>query len=583
MNSIKSIARKKVARVLTLALLSTSMITSTAPLDARARPAAKAAPKQAAKPSAFASTIPVQVRSDPMGVARAQRPANDMTLSIGRGQLINLPAAISDVFISNEAVADVQVRSATAIYVLAKGPGESTIYATSKSGTVVYSTTVHAGQNVSSIDQMLRLAMPEASIVATPMNGIVLLTGTVSAPEDVEEATNLVQAYVGEGTKVVTRVRTATPLQVNLQVKIAEVSRSLVKEIGANLLSRDTGGGFNIASGRNFGSIGTADISQLPRLDASQVFGLPTGSISLPFDPKIGQFVTSAGTAFDYSKLALGAGQTSIGIAGRLFGIDIASAIDLAEKEGLVTTLAQPNLTALSGETASFLAGGEFPVPISQTQGALTIEYKQYGVSLAFTPTVLADGRISMRVRPEVSELSAQGTVRLNGFDIPALTTRRTETTVELGSGQSFMIGGLLSNSHTNSIDRAPGLGNVPVLGAMFRSTSFRRNETELVIMITPYLVKPVNANQIALPTDGYKTASDLERVLLGKTYSRTTGEVRPGPSMAPPSTVVAPTIGGADIQRNLPQMSYPNPTAPPRGGKPKKSSGAAVPGFSVN
>ena len=162
---------------------------------------------------------------------------------------------------------------------------------------------------------------------------------------------------------------------------------------------------------------------------------------------------------------------TTIGAAGKLFGLDIAGAIDLAEADGLVTTLAEPNLTALSGETASFLAGGEFPIPISQSLGSISIEYKQYGVGLAFTPIVLADGRISMRVRPEVSELSNEGAVKLNDFTVPALTTRRAETTVELGSGQSFMIAGLLRNSTTNDINKAPFLGDLPILGALFRST----------------------------------------------------------------------------------------------------------------
>ena len=166
-----------------------------------------------------------------------------------------------------------------------------------------------------------------------------------------------------------------------------------------------------------------------------------------------------------------------------------------------MTTLAEPNLTALSGETASFLAGGEFPIPVSQALGTITIEYKQYGVGLAFTPIVLADGRISMRVRPEVSELSNEGAVKLNGFDVPALTTRRAETTVELGSGQSFMIAGLLRNHNINNIDKAPFLGDLPILGTLFRSTSFRRQETELVIIVTPYLVRPVSGRMACRPT----------------------------------------------------------------------------------
>lgn len=468
------------------------------------------------------------------GTPSTQRPAIDLNLSVGRGQLVNLPSAISDVFVANEDVADVQVRSSTQIYVFAKKPGESSVFATSRSGAVVYSANVRAGTNTNSIDTMLRLAMPDATIQSTPMNGLVLLTGTVAGPEDSAEAERLVQAFVGDDTKVVSRLRTATPLQVNLQVKIAEVSRSVVKDLGVNLLTQDSTGGFKfgIAQGRP-GSITT---------------NATTGAI----------------TGFSGLSKA-----TTIGMAGRFLGLDLGSAIDLAETEGLVTTLAQPNLTALSGETASFLAGGEFPIPISQSLGQITIEYKQYGVSLAFSPTVLGDGRISMRVRPEVSELSTEGTITLNGFTVPGITTRRAETTVELGSGQAFMIGGLLRNTQTNAIDRAPGIGNIPVLGALFRSTRYRKNETELVIIVTPYLVKPVSANQIALPTDGFKAATDAERIFLGQSHSGTSGEKRPAPTTAPPETIAAPSVGA-------------NAT-PTRDRKPKASEEAAAPGFSGN
>ena len=504
------------------------------------------------------------------GTPSTQRPSIDLNLSVGRGQLVNLPTAISDVFVANEDVADVQVRSATQIYVFARKQGESSIFATSKGGAVIYSANVRAGTNTNSIDTMLKLAMPEAAIQSTPMNGLVLLTGTVAGPEDSAEAERLVQAFVGDDTKVVSRLRTATPLQVNLQVKIAEVSRSLVKELGVNLMNRDTTGGFlfGVAQGRNFGSIGNIPTTGFPTVPASNFFPGATGTI--PINPATGlPVVGSAGTAYNLSNLGLGAGKTSIGLAGKFLGLDFASAIDLAETEGLVTTLAQPNLTALSGETASFLAGGEFPIPISQSLGQIAIEYKQYGVSLAFSPTVLGDGRISMRVRPEVSELSAEGSIVLNGYNVPGITTRRAETTVELGSGQSFMIGGLLRNSQTNTIDRAPGLGNVPVLGALFRSTRYRKSETELVIIVTPYLVKPVSANQIVLPTDGFKAATDAERVLLGQSHTGNSGEKRPVPTMAPPATVVAPSVGA-------------NAT-PTRDRRPKVSEQAAAPGFSGN
>jgi pilus assembly protein CpaC len=221
--------------------------------------------------------------------------------------------------------------------------------------------------------------------------------------------------------------------------------------------------------------------------------------------------------------------------------MDLAAAIDLAEADGLVTTLAQPNLTAISGETASFLAGGEVPIPLSQGLGAVSVEFKQYGVSLSFTPTVLSDGRISMRVRPEVSQLTDAGSVRLNGFTIPGFTTRRTETTVELGSGQAFMIGGLLSNGQNSNLDKAPFLGDLPVLGALFRSNGFKRNETELMIIVTPYLVRPTSPQQIALPTTGARSPTDAERIIAGQTFSGQSGARDPAPRQAPSRTIPAP------------------------------------------
>jgi pilus assembly protein CpaC len=475
---------------------------------------------------------------------------------------------MSDIFIADDKVADVQVRSPNQLYVFGKGPGETTVYATNKAGTVVWSSIVRVGPGLNSIGTMLKLAMPEAAITATPMNGMVLLTGTVGSPTDVAEAQNLVQAFVGKDTQVVSRIKAATPLQVNLHVKIAEVNRNLVKEVGINLLNRDNTGGFlfGIAQGRNFGTIGDLPTAGLPTLDASALYGLPAGSLSLPFDPATGRFVTG-GTLFDLKNLGQGAGRTNLAFLGKLFGMDIAAALDLAENDGLVTTLAEPNLTAISGETASFLAGGEIPIPVSQGNNQVTIEYKQFGVSLAFTPTVLDDGRISMRVRPEVSQLSDAGSVVLNGFRVPALTTRRAETTVELGSGQAFMIGGLLSNGHTNSTNKAPVLGDLPIIGALFRSNSFRRQETELVIVVTPYLVKPVSANQIALPTDGYKGPTDFQRVIGGQTFDGKTGEKRPGPQSAPPVTAPAPSIGAGAAAKSPSQRNSSKSAAAPDAG----------------
>ena len=452
----------------------------------------------------------VAVASPAVAQSRAARPSETLTLSQNTGTLVRLSSPMSDVFVANEQIADVQVRSSTQLYIFGKTSGETTVYATGSNGRVVYAANVRVGTNAGSVGEMLRLAMPEASIQATPMNNLVLLTGTVASPTDVEEAQRLVQAYVGEGTQVVSRLRSATPLQVTLKVKIAEVSRSLVKQIGVNLLTRDGTGGFQFGVGQgNAGTFGTPAAGDAP--------AVPRG-------------------------FNLGNTGTTLGFAGKLLGLDILSTLNLSEADGLVTTLAEPNLTALSGETASFLAGGEFPIPVSQSLGSVTIEYKQYGVGLAFTPIVLADGRISMRVRPEVSQLSDAGSVKLGGYTVPALTTRRAETTVELGSGQSFMIAGLLQNSNSNSIEKAPFLGDLPVLGALFRSTSFRRDESELVLIVTPYLVKPAS-QQLALPTDGYRAPDDIKRNFLGQSYGGKSGVREPTAVQAVP---VAPVTGAA-------------------------------------
>jgi len=466
--------------------------------------------------------------------AVAEAPARVINMSVGSGQLIRLTRPMTGMFVADEKVADVQVKSPTALYLFAKTPGQTSVYATDKSGAVIWSTDVRVGNNLTGVAAMLRAAMPEADITATPVSGMVLLTGTVPDAKDIEEAERLTTAFAG-GVQVLNRLKTAAPLQVNLQVKIAEVSRDLIKTLGVNLLTRDTTGGFRfgIAQGRNFGSIGDADLSKFPTVQVPVNPAVGTGTVSVPYDPYTGQLVR-AGTSYNLDKLGQGAGKTAIALAGHLFGMDIASAIDAAETDGLVTTLAEPNLTALSGETASFLAGGEIPIPIAQGLGQVSVEYKQYGVSLAFTPTVLSSGRIALRVRPEVSQLSSAGTVTLNGFTIPGIVTRRAETTVELGSGQSFMIGGLLNNNIANSTDKVPGIGALPIIGALFRSNSFRRQQTELVIMVTPYLVKPVDAAQIKLPTDGIKAPSDAERWLLGTTFKGNSGARRPGPVAGP-------------------------------------------------
>jgi pilus assembly protein CpaC len=451
---------------------------------------------------AVSATAPAGAQS----AARTYKPSGQVLLSLGEGQVLNTTRAIADVWISNPEVADVHVANARQLNLFGKAAGEATVIATASDGSVVYATNVRVSQNITSVDEVLRAAMPQSDIKVTNVGQMAILTGTVASPNDSEQAERLVEMMLNPGVDlskggtckicVFNRLGTATPLQVNLKVRIAEVNRSVLKDVGVNLLSNDATSGFQ--------------------------FGVAQGD----------------GIDVNTGDVLRGLIGTTLQARGKLFGLDLIGRLNLAETDGLVTTLAEPNLTALSGETASFLAGGEFPVPVPQAQGAVTIEYKQYGVGLAFTPFVLADGRISMRVRPEVSELSNQGSVKLGDFVVPALTTRRAETTVELGSGQSFMIAGLLRNSDTNDINKAPFLGDLPILGTLFRSTSYKRQQTELVIIVTPYLVRPVS-QQLALPTDGYRAATDPQRILEGQTFTGVSG-----PRAALPAP--APALGGS-------------------------------------
>src|SRR5688572_22218640 len=453
------------------------------------------------------------------------RPSAQVQLSVGEGQMIRLPRNVADVWTSNPTVADVYVSNPKQINLFGKEFGEATVIATAADGSVVYGANVRVSQNLPSINEVMKAAMPDSDIRIVTVGQRAILQGTVASPEDAALAESLATSELNPGVDmskegalckicVVNRLKTATPLQVNLKVTIAEVNRSLLKQIGVNILSRDGTDGFQFGIGQ--GSAGT--------------FGAPGCS--------------TCGTSAVPKGFNIGSAGTTLGFAGKLLGLDILSTLNLSEGDGLVTVLAEPNLTALSGETASFLAGGEFPIPVSQSLGAVTIEYKQYGVGLAFTPIVLADGPIPMHVRPEVSELSNEGAVKLNDFLVPALTTRRAETTVELGSGQSFMIAGLLRNSNTNDITKAPFLGDLPILGALFRSTSFRRSETELVIIVTPYLVRPTSG-QLALPSKGYRAPTDVERVFEGQTFKGVSGNA-PAPAPAAPAVTGSSAVAAA-------------------------------------
>ena len=398
-------------------------------------------------------------------------------IEVNKGVLVRLPKPASAVFVANPEFADIAVKSPTLVYVMGKRTGVTSLFAVDGKDRVLADVTLHVTHNLTDIRSSIRDMLPNTAIEARSVPGGLLLTGLVNTPGEAEEARRIGVRFLAKDEALINQLLVVGPNQINLRVRIAEVSRNVLKNLGFNFDLLGTIGNF--------------------------AFGLATGR---PFTAALG----TAGGLIDSSGVLSGSFNSR--------NFDANGLIDALEDEGLVTLLAEPNLTALSGETASFLAGGEFPIPIADNDGKISIQFKSFGVSLAFTPTIVSDDRISLKVLPEVSALSSLGAVSINGFSIPALTTRRADTTVELGSGQSFAIAGLLQSDTNQSVNETPGLADIPVLGALFRSTDFQRKETELVIIVTPYLVRPVSTAALAVPTDGFEIPDDYDRVVKGET-----------------------------------------------------------------
>lgn len=408
-------------------------------------------------------------------------------IEIGKGQLIRLSRPADSVFVANPAIADVQVKSPRIIYLLGKASGETSFFAMDKDDKTIYSAEVTVNRNLRKVQAAIKSLMPDHDIQIQTIGGMVLLQGNVSSPDEAASVENIVKGLAGV-TSVMNKLNIMQPTQVNLRVRIAEVSRSSLKQLGVRWQSL---------------------------LGGNATFGVATGgeAFNLIEDPATGlplrNFLRGAGGVGNYI------GSYTSG------NVDLNLVIDAMDDEGFLTVLAEPNLTALSGAAADFLAGGEFPVPIPNEDG-IGIQYRRFGVSLKFKPTVIDSGRITLEVEPEVSDLSNAGAIRVNGISIPSITTRRAKTTVELGSGQSFAIAGLLENESVRSAAKLPGLGDIPILGALFKSKRFERNETELLIVVTPYVVRPVSDRKLALPTDGYIAPSDMDFFLRGENWKKT-------------------------------------------------------------
>jgi pilus assembly protein CpaC len=400
-------------------------------------------------------------------------------VEINKGTPLHLSVPAASVAIADPEIADVQVVSPRLLYINGRGIGETSLMAVDANDNVILERNINVTHNLSRLKRAAEDVSPNNELVATSTDNAIILKGKVDSPVAAEKLQRLATSFLrGDQQVVINMLDTSASDQVMLKVKIVEVSRSALKRFGINWESVLSSGNFlfGLAQGRNFGGVGSS----------------PTRTL---------------------------AGDNSLGGGFNDGSTNINAVIDALESDGLVTVLAEPNLTTRSGQPASFLAGGEYPIPVPGQDGTVTIEYRQFGVSLQFTPVVLSANKISLTVLPEVSALSDENAITGGSFgDIPSLTTRRASTTVDLGSGQSFAIAGLLRNDQSNNIDKFPVLGDIPILGSLFRSSEFQKNETELVILVTPYIVKPVdNPALLSTPLDGYAPASDGERMLLGR------------------------------------------------------------------
>jgi len=371
---------------------------------------------------------------------------------------------------------------------MGKKPGQTTLYAADANERVVANIDVTVTHNLSRLNTAVRQLYPEAEISVSSVEDSVVIDGVVENASMSENVRRVAARFIGKDAELINRIGVSAPVQINLRVRIAEISRDIEKQLGFNW----------------------------------QILG-EIGNVGL-------RFAT-------FNPFTVGVTPDMLDAQASPGSWDINAMIDALDDEGLISVLAEPNLTALTGETASFLAGGEFPILVPQGNDRVTVEFKKFGVSLAFTPTILNGKRINLHVRPEVSKLSDEGAISLpigldNVITVPALLVRRAETTVELATGQSFAIAGLLTNNSNHDIHKFPFLADVPVLGGLFKSDRFRRNESELVIIVTPYIVRP-SPTELAAPNDGFAPPTDLQRLLTTSTW-------QPNPVIGDPSTVDA-------------------------------------------
>lgn len=459
-----------------------------------------AAPTRAAQLAGGESGTQV-VKVDAGGESANSQP---LLLGLNKAAIVELPVDAGDVLISNPEIADAVVRSARRTYIIGMAVGETNAFFFDNAGRQILNLEISVERDIDSLLTLLDRHLPDARIEVESINDNIMLSGTVPNAAAADKARAIASRYVGGDEKVLNTLAIEGKEQVLLKVTIAEMQRTLIKQLGIDITGVTSLGDLAVRlatsnqfslQGQSLGGLNTSPNNLRPAPDGSTVF--PSS--------------TSYQAGNDYVDTALRA----------------------LERNGLLRTLAEPNLTAITGESANFLVGGEFPVPQDRDEnGNVRIEFKPFGVGLAFTPVVLSEGRISLKISTEVSELSSDGafvsqggtftngqgqTVTVPGITIPALRVRRAETAVELPSGGSLALAGLLQESTRQNIDGVPGAKDIPILGSLFRSRDYLDAETELVVIVTPYLVKPTHESEIALPTDGHAPASDIDTILLGR------------------------------------------------------------------
>ncbi|KHK92329.1 type II and III secretion system protein family protein [Novosphingobium malaysiense] len=437
-----------------------------------------------------AALLSVSLSAAPASAQMDSIHAGILDVPLNKSQVVTADRPIARAMVGNAEIADVMPLTDRSIYVLGKSMGTTSLTLYDSGGRVLSVMDVAIGPDVRSFEAQVSRLIPGQSIDATISGDSMVLTGLVTDPGAVDKAMRLAKTYAGE--KVVNMLSVGSSQQVMLEVRFAEVKRSVGEDIGVSSFSASNGGTFGSAIGRG---------------------------AQLTPDADTGEGI-----------LGLTAITNSFGVFRKSFSIgdlNIDAVLDAMETKGFAKTLAEPTLVALSGEKASFLAGGEFPVPVAQSGNAgsgngaqaLTVEFKPFGVSLGFTPTVLADRTINLRVEPEVSSIDPAASVTLNGITIPGVQTRRASTVLELRDGESFAIAGLLQQDFKTNVSQLPLLGNLPILGALFRSTEFQKGETELLIVVTPHLVAPIKPEQVKLPTDRVEDPTAAGTVLLGESY----------------------------------------------------------------